>query len=95
MRASRVLKAVAASFRTGWEIVVSGGQVARAAAMSSKPTTATSSGTRLPMRERVSISIIACSSFPQTMASGLLRPRPQGAPFFPALPMCFQYTPLF
>jgi hypothetical protein len=38
---------------TGWRTVVSGGSVNRATSMSSKPTTATSSGTRRPARRNV------------------------------------------
>ena len=66
IRARSVLKAVEASFFTGCDMVVSGGVVERARAMSSKPTTAMSLGTHFPSLASVSRRRAACSSFPNS-----------------------------
>ena len=56
--------------RIGWCTVVSGGSVRLAGKMSSNPTTATSSGTRIPRAVRVRSTPMAIWSFAQTIASG-------------------------
>jgi hypothetical protein len=56
--------------RIGWVTVVSAGRTARPSGMPSKPTTATSSGTRTPRRSSTSSPPMAIWSFAYTSACG-------------------------
>ena len=58
----------------GWRTVVSPGRSRRATGMSSKPVTATDSGTRTPWRASACRAPTAARSLAQTMAPGSGRP---------------------
>ncbi len=78
--------------RIAWCTVVSGGSHRLAGKMSSKPTTAMSSGTRMPRAVSVRSSPIAIWSFAQTTASG--RPPLASSRSAASLPLCTVNRPL-
>ena len=73
MRSSSRAQARSPSMRIGWCTVVSGGSHRLPGKMSSKPTTATSSGTRTPARVSALTTPIAIWSLAETTASGSSR----------------------
>ena len=70
IRSSRRVQACSPSSRIGWWTVVSGGSYRLPGKMSSKPTTATCSGTRTPAFAKACSTPMAIWSFAQTTASG-------------------------
>ncbi len=70
IRSSSRAQARSPSSRIGWWMVVSGGSNRLPGKMSSKPTTAMSSGTRMPSRASALTTPMAIWSLAETTASG-------------------------